>query len=353
MTTYRRMLPLVLAGCALAGSLAAQGPEPQANSSFIDAQGTAHVCRVVPVPDTLSPQAQAWLAKHIDSGQPLTTAENRAHADAWEAKLEQLMQPMYPTRVTRGQIAGVPVKFIAPPSIPADHRQRLLINVHGGGMRADWGSIAETIPLASLTRTRVVAVLYRLTPEHAFPAAVDDTVAVYRELLKTHRPQDLALYGTSAGAILTAEVAVRLKQLGLPEPAALGIFSGMGDYSRFTDSSALFSLFGLSGPLPLPADRKPDTQYIGSCDPRDPVLSPVYADLHGLPPALFVTSTRDLLLSGTTILHRAYLRDGVDARLVVFEGLPHAFWNEWYLPESIEAHHLMARFFDQQLGRAR
>jgi acetyl esterase/lipase len=77
----------------------------------------------------------------------------------------------------------------------------------------------------------------------------------------------------------------------------------------------------------------------------------LYSDLHGFPPALFLTSTRDLLLSGTTILHRAYLRAGIDARLVVFEALPHAFWNNPNLPETKEADDIMARFFDQQLSR--
>ena len=67
--------------------------------------------------------------------------------------------------------------------------------------------------------------------------------------------------------------------------------------------------------------------YVRSTNPKDPVLSPVYADLTGLPPTLFITSERDLLLSGTTILHRAFLNAGVDAHLIVFEGLPHAFWN--------------------------
>jgi len=81
------------------------------------------------------------------------------------------------------------------------------------------------------------------------------------------------------------------------------------------------------------------------------VLSPVYADLSGFPPTLFITSGRDLLLSGTTILHRAYLRAGVDAQLVVFEALPHAFWNNPDLPESKEADQLMAAFLAKHLGK--
>ena len=80
------------------------------------------------------------------------------------------------------------------------------------------------------------------------------------------------------------------------------------------------------------------------------MLSPVFADLRGMPPTLFLTSERDLLLSGTTTLHRAFLRAGVPAQLVVFEGLPHAFWYEYRMPEAKEADAIMARFFDHNLG---
>src|ERR1700686_2990903 len=77
--------------------------------------------------------------------------------------------------------------------------------------------------------------------ENPFPAAVDDVCAVYRELLKTSKPHNIGIYGTSAGAILPAEVAVRLQQLGLPLPAALGIFSGLADFSRVGDSRQNFT----------------------------------------------------------------------------------------------------------------
>jgi acetyl esterase/lipase len=83
---------------------------------------------------------------------------------------------------------------------------------------------------------------------------------------------------------------------------------------------------------------------VGRTDLKNPVLSPMYADLKGMPPALFVTSGRDLLLSGTTDLDRAFLRAGDDARLMVFDGLPHAFWYNPELPESIEANRAMAKF---------
>ncbi len=177
-------------------------------------------------------------------------------------------------------------------------------------------------------------------------------MAVYKELLKTYQPKNIGIYGTSAGAILTAEVTSKIKQLGLPMPGATGVFSGMGDFSRVGDSIAMYALNGLSGHLnPPPPDGVSLGPYVGSTDPKDPVLSPIYSDLTGFPPTLFITSGRDLLLSGTTILHRAYLRAGVDAQLVVFEALPHAFWNNPELPESKEADGLMAKFFDNHLGK--
>lgn len=339
---------VVLLGCAV--GFAQQAADK--DSSAIDAEGTAHITRVIPVPDTVSPEAQRWLARVVsDANKPQTLEERRAGTDTWQAGAGKVSESLYPVHVAESRIAGVPVRVVTPLKIPAEKQDRVLINLHGGGFNSDSGSLTESVPMANLTETKVIAVLYRLAPEHPFPAAVDDAVAVYREVLKTYKPEKIAIYGTSAGAILTGEVAVRLKQLGLPLPGALGIFSGMGDFDRSGDSMAMYALNGLSGHLDAPVKGDRDTEYIGKANPRDPVLSPMYADVHGFPPTLFITSGRDLLLSGTTILHQKFLRDGVDARLVVFEALPHAFWNNPELPESKEADGYMAGFFDRELGR--
>jgi epsilon-lactone hydrolase len=341
----------LLSSAIFAAQHSARTP-PQADSSYIDRNGTAHVTRVVPVPETVSPEAQKPLARQVsDARMPESLAERRSKTDAWQARAGRESRSLYPVNITDDTIAGVRAKIITPLSVPAQKHDRVLINVHGGGFNSDSGSLTETIPIANLTQTKVIAVLYRLAPEHAFPAAVDDTVAVYRNLLQTYKPQNIGLYGTSAGAILTGEVAVKLRQLGLPLPAALGIFSGHGDFSRLGDSQAMYALNGLSGPLTPPGKTPPASAYAGSTSTRDPVLSPIFADLKGFPPTLFITSTRDLLLSGTTLLHRAFLRSGVDAQLVVFEALPHAFWNNPNLPESKEADALMASFFDRHLGK--
>jgi acetyl esterase/lipase len=317
----------------------------------IDAQGTAHITRVIPVPDTVSPEAQRWLARVVsDANSPQSLEERRKGTDTWQAGAGKLSESLYPVHVAEDKIAGVPVRVVTPLETPAEKKDRVLINLHGGGFNSDSGSLTESVPIANLTQTKVIAVLYRLAPEHPFPAAVDDAVAVYKEMLKTYKPEKIGMYGTSAGAILTGEVVVRLKQLGLPLPGALGIFSGMGDFARYGDSMAMYALNGLSGHLESPGSTPENTDYVGTTDRKDPVLSPVYADAHGFPPTLFITSGRDLLLSGTTILQRKFLGDGVDAQLVVFEALPHAFWNNPTLPESKEADGIMAKFLDRELG---
>ena len=300
---------------------------PTTDTSYIDAQGTAHVTRVVPIPASLSTQAQQLLSRaEPDQAPPESLAQRRARTDASTKAAAIAWSRLCPNQIVEDKIAGVPVRIVTPDGMPDANRDKVLLNLHGGGFNSDSGSYTESIPIASYTKIKVVAVLYRLAPEHPFPAAVDDSVAVYKELLKTYKPQHIVIYGTSAGAILTAEVAAKLKQLGLPLPAALGIFSGMGDFARDGDSIALYALRGLSGHLDPPEPGPHDPYYVATTDPKDPVLSPIYSDLHGLPPTLFVTSGRDMLLSGTANLHRAYLNAGVDARLVVFDALPHAFW---------------------------
>jgi monoterpene epsilon-lactone hydrolase len=369
-------------------------PSPTRDTSVIDANGTAHITRVVPLPSILSDEAKAfWSHPVSDAAKPQTLAERRAGTDAWQLGAGKKSAAVYPVKITEGEkIAGVPVRIVdplpgatrGPLSDPGKHGicdpttysvlqhrvrafdqmcaidkepihpDRVLICLHGGGFNSDSGSYTESIPIANLTRTRVVSVLYRLSPEHPYPAALDDAVAVYKELLKTYKPANIAIYGTSAGAILTGEVAVRLKQLHLPEPGALGIFSGFGDSTAVGDSAAFFALNGLSGhldpPAPNPDHHSIDTEYTGTADPHGDVLSPNYSDLHDLPPTLFVTSTRDMLLSGTADMDRAWMRDGVPTQMIVFDGLPHAFWNDVSLPESREAYAAMARFFRDRLG---
>jgi epsilon-lactone hydrolase len=331
-------LRLVLFVALVPGIPAQQAPT--SDTTVIDKDGTARITRVVGVPKTISPEAQA----HLATGETWAPATGSAFQKAQIEKARSL----YPVQIEEKTIAGVPVKIFTPDSgVPGSKQDRVLINLHGGGFVSDSGSDLESIPIANLAATRVVSVLYRLAPQNLFPAGVDDVVAVYRELLKSYRPAKMVMYGTSAGASLTAQVAVRLRKEGLPLPVALGFFTGNPDLSQPGDTQSLFAVPGLSGAqIPEPGRYK---NYLGAHDPKDPLASPIYADLKGFPPTLCMSGTRDHLLSGTANFHRALLRAGVDAQLVVFEALPHAFWYMVQIPEAQEALKIQADFFDRHL----
>src|SRR5579863_6699031 len=179
---------------------------PRRDTSYIDAQGTVHVTRVVPVPKTISAEAQRRLSRaEPDQGPPQSLAERRKGTDAYTARARVEWSRICPNQLVEDKMAGVPVRIVTPEGLPETNRDKVLLNLHGGGFNSDSGSYTESIPIAGYSKINVVAVLYRLAPEHPFPAAVDDSVAVYKELLKTYQPSHIVIYGTSAGAILTAE----------------------------------------------------------------------------------------------------------------------------------------------------
>jgi epsilon-lactone hydrolase len=323
------------------------------DGATFDSDGTAHITRVVPVPSSVSPEAQKWLASLTQQGNsPETLEQRRAGLNEWRKRGGAEARRLYPVNVEETTMAGVRTDIITPLDTPEANRGRVLINLHGGGFNADSGSLIEGVPICNLAKIKVVSVYYRLAPENPFPAAVEDVVAVYKELLRTYKPRRIGIFGTSAGATLTAEVVSQLKQSGIALPGALGMFSTHPDYSRVTDSQQLFGLNGFPGaPGPSAPDHPTDDAYVGSTNRKDPVLSPIFSDLRNWPPSLLVTSTRDLLQSDTVMFHLALLREGNDAQLVVFEALPHAFWYNFQLPETKQALEIMARFFDDKLGR--
>jgi epsilon-lactone hydrolase len=348
MSTIRLLLLVALATALWTQS----GSDPQTDSARFDRDGTAHISRVVPLPSTISPEAQKWLNSLITSTPgPETLAERRKRTDIWRAQDSAEAERLYPVKIQQTTTAGVRTDIITPLEMREADRGRVLINLHGGGFNSDSGSLIEGVPIANLAKIKVVSVYYRLAPENPFPAAVDDVMAVYKELLKTYKPHHVGIFGTSAGAILTAEVTAKLKQSGIPLPAALGIFSALTDFSRVGDSRQLFTLNGFPGTMQPMHPQDLDAEYVGKTDRRDSILSPFFSDLRGWPPTLLLTSTRDILLSDTSTFHRALLRHGDDAQLVVFEGLPHAFWYHFQLPETKEALELMAKFFEAKVGR--
>jgi acetyl esterase/lipase len=298
-------------------------------------------------PESLSAQARAWIAQMVplDMEGPIDLAMVRPMIEALQTIVSDEQRKTHAVTVTDDVVASVPVRRIAR-SDGAVNTTSLLINVHGGGFAIDAGSLTENVPIAALTGIEVLAVRYRLAPEHPFPAAVDDALAVYKAMLAEHEARDIGVYGTSAGAVIGPQLMMRLRAEGLPTPGALGVFSGEADLSGTADSLRIFA-----SPVEGNALIDAKLNYVGAADPRDPLVSPIFGDLSGFPPTLLISSGRDILLSGTINLARALTDAGVAAELVVYDALPHAFWAQMISPESDDAFRRMAAFLSRHTGK--
>jgi acetyl esterase/lipase len=205
--------------------------------------------------------------------------------------------------------------------------------------------MVESIPLSATAQVQIVSITYRQAPETLFPAASEDVVKVYRELLKNHRPRDIAIFGCSAGGLLSAEATAQIEKEQLPPPAAIGVFCASADARWGGDSRAFGRPFQA-----LPASNQP-RNYFRDEDLLNPLASPVLAPdmLKHFPPTLIITATRAPEMSSAVNTHRELVKAGVETDLNVWDGLGHAFFYNIDLPESREAFEVMAKFFEKQL----
>ncbi len=315
--------------------------------------------RSLPVPTDVSPEMQKLIGAPLNPVWNVlwkTGEEWRAAANVQAAKtvagLPAIRQRLH-VSVQAGTMDGVKVYTVTPEVIPPGHRDKLLIHVHGGCYELFPGEsgTSEAILMAGLEGYKVISVDYRMPPEAYFPAAVDDAMTVYQAVLRTTAARNVAVFGTSAGGALTLEMMLRAKQLGLPMPGAIAPGTPMADVTKTGDSfytneqvdNVLVSRDGFCDAATV--------VYAHGHDLRDPLLSPVYGDLHGFPPAILTTGTRDLLLSNTVRVHRKLREAGVEAQLEVFEGESHAQYQfDDRVPETREAFGEIAAFFDAHLG---
>ncbi len=316
--------------------------------------------RVIPVPNTASPQFQAVIAAPYRvpawDADPKSAAEWKdlinklaaAGAEAQKAVREKLGVTM-----EASTIAGVKVFILTPKEIPPANRNRLLFNIHGGGYVYNPGEAGtgEAALMAAYGGFKVIAVDYRMPPDFPYPAAMDDATAVWKDLVKTQNPRNMAVFGTSTGGGMTLALMLRAKQEGLPLPAAIAPGTPWADLTETGDTYKTNEwldnvLVSYSGYLSHAA-----LLYANGHDLKDPQLSPIYGDFSGFPPAILTSGTRDLFLSLTVLTHRKLRRAGVEAELQVFEGMSHAQYNfEPTAPELKEAFTEIARFFDRHLG---
>ena len=219
---------------------------------------------------------------------------------------------------------GVAVHWLQPGT--ADPDRRLFVYLHDGAyvFGAGEAGISEAVVIAARTGLLTVAIDYRMPPDHPHPTALEDVEAVYRGLLRSRKASQLAMGGTSAGGGLTLAAMHHLKGLGLPLPGALFLGTPWADLSKTGDT--LHTLEGVDRILVTYEGLLAEASllYAGGVDLQDPLLSPVYGEFAGFPPAYLVTGTRDLFLSDTARVHRKFRAAGIEADLNVYEGLSHA-----------------------------
>jgi acetyl esterase/lipase len=360
MTPVANLIALSIACAALAIPSFSGAADAQANNSgAIESDGTVIVPSFrLPPSIYLSDEAKTALPrKPTDPEEGLFRALAAGQAGELRKRMPELMAPrikhltdLYPVTMRKTTIAGVPAVFATPVKpIPKGNQRKILLNLPGGGfVMGEAGStgMTESIPLAALAQVEIVSITYRQAPETTFPAASEDVAAVYRELLKTHRPENIAIFGCSAGGLLAAESMASFEKEKLPFPGALGIFCASADARWGGDSRAFARPFSA-----LPPRQSTPRNYFRDEDLTQPLASPILAPdvLKHFPPTLIITASRAMEMSAAINTHRELVKAGVDADLHMWDGLGHAFFYNIDLPESREAFEVMAHFFEQHL----
>lgn len=316
--------------------------------------------RALPVPETASPALQAV----IGAPQPPYWNNHPKSAQEWKEFVQQradftlkllpALREKMGVKVEPTTIGGVKAFIVTPSEVAEANRNRVLVHVHGGGYVLSPGEAgtAEAVMMAGRASIKVISIDYRMPPDFPFPAAMDDAMAVYKEVVKTTDAKKVGIFGTSTGGGMALAMVLRAKKEGLPLPGAIAPGTPWSDMTKTGDTyfsnemvdNVLVSNDGWLGDAA--------TLYANGHDLKDPMLSPIYGDLQGFPPTILTSGTRDLFLSNTVRVHRKLRAAGVVADLIVFEGMSHA----QYLfapdaPESKEHFAEVGAFFDKYLEK--
>ena len=312
--------------------------------------------KVIAVPPTISPELAEVVAQPLPSIDIPQTEENwraiQTQLDNARSDRTRLTAKALGAKITELVIAGVTCYRVEPKEVPLLNQDRMLVHLHGGayvlGRRI--GAAQDAVLVAHATKTTAISVDYRVPPSHPFPAALEDSVAVWQELIKSQSPNKMALLGTSAGGGLTLATVLKLKELKTPLPAALFVGTPASDITKTGES--YFTNEDLDNGLGRYEGFIEASLKLYACgqDMKDPFLSPVYGDLSGFPPTILISGTRDLLLSNTVRVHRKLRTAGVKSELHVYEAQSHADYLRSYpSPESQDALREIALFFDQAM----
>jgi acetyl esterase/lipase len=361
-----RGLIALVAACFVSAAGAADAPKMPPNPVKVDADGTVHVpAMTIPVSEYLSPEGKAYLAEHLINVQKPAMAVQSDGVPPLLAGYLARQKTLFQVNREDTTIAGVHAYVYTPKGgIAPKNAKRVLINLHGGGFMGCWPACGEleSMPISALGGYKVVSLDYRQGPKYQFPAASEDVATVYRELLKTYRPENIGIYGCSAGGMLTGMSVAWFQKHDLPAPAAVGVFcagltisNGFGGDANYISTPAGEGRMAFIPPKPDPAKPAPKMvmPYFANADLNDPLVSPGLSMdvLAKFPPTLIITGTRGFELSSAVYSHSLLVKAGVDTDLHVWEGMFHGFFYNPDVPESRDCFDVIVKFFDRHLGK--
>jgi len=312
--------------------------------------------RLIPVPSSISPEAQSMLALGTISSPEFPPLEDHEAWRTMRSESEEVVLSYLTSRfpeegidVTKMEVEGVGVFAITPPDVDPDD-PRIYFDIHGGGLTMGGGDCGRAMGtlIALNVGMHLWEVDYRMPPDDPYPASLDDCLAVYRALLRDHRADEIIVGGASAGGNLATALILRARDEGLPLPAAAVLLSPEVDLTESGDSFQ--TNLGVDTVLTrslMPANLL----YAGGHDLSDPYVSPLFGDFaRGFPPALISSGTRDLFLSNAVRLHRALRSAGISAELHVLEAAPHGgFMFETEEDQALDAE--IRSFIDEHCPR--
>lgn len=314
--------------------------------------------RTIPAPSTISEAARAALS--AGAATPPVPRPAASDLDGWRRAIEaseRMWEPIAAQmleecrcEVETRSLAGVTTYVCKPDRAASGAERRAYLYLHGGAFVFGGGRFAMATGAASADRLGITtySVDYRMPPDHPFPAAPEDCLAVYRALIDRHDPRRVVIGGSSAGGNLAAAVTLMIRDRGLPLPAAVVLLTPEVDLTEAGDTFRTNALLDVTLKAGLP---ECNALYAAGRDLTDPYLSPLYADFtRGFAPTLIQSGTRDLFLSNSVLLHRKLRAAGIEAELHVWEAMPHGGFGFGPVPENEEISAEVARFIARHVA---
>jgi len=272
----------------------------------------------------------------------------RKNTDSSYVEGNKIAQDKYVASVDKLKINGVQVVQVTPKGYNnRANAGKIGVYLHGGAYVTGKPDImlANYAPLSSMLGIRVIAVDYRLAPEHPFPAGLNDCYAVYQALLRRSSPTGIIIWGDSAGGALVLSLLLKAKQGGLAMPAAVSLLYPWADITKTGDT---YDTLAPVDPVLTNADIQAAAKvYVpAGVNPKNSLISPVYGTYsRDFPPTQIIVGTRDIFLSNVARMQRVLRSVGVEVDLLVFEGMWHGFHPWIGMPEASVTDNDMAAFF--------